>query len=210
MPDIYGEDYYGGETYVETAPGGAWDAFIGYDPYAPADGYLTTQVNPFDAFGETIEWGGGSDPYQSPTSGAAGSTSDFIRSREAGIPYPSTPINTVPEVEGTSTERGGIESLFKPVVDIFGKSLTIFGGVLASKALERATPSVAGGGERSVPGRPSSSIQYAGAPLGLPARPYVLPSWLGGGTFEASSTNILYLVIAGAVAFFLVALMVKK
>lgn len=209
MPDIYGEDYYGGDSYVETAPGGAWDAFIGYDQYAPADGYLTTQVNPFDAFGETIEWGGGSDPYGSPTSGAAGSSSDYVRSREAGIPYPASPINTVPEEQGTSSERSGIESLFKPVVDIFGKSLSVLGGVLASKALERA-PGVTGTAERNVPGRPSSSIQYAGAPLGLPARPYVLPSWLGGGTFEASSTNILYIVIAAAVAFFLVAVMVKK
>ena len=209
MPDIYGDDYYGGETYVETAPGGAWDAFIGYDQYAPADGYLTTQVNPFDAFGETIEWGGGTDPYQSPTTGAAGSSSDFVRSREAGIPYPASPINVVPEAEGTSSERSGIESLFKPVVDIFGKSLSILGGVVLSKAADKAQQSLAGG-ERSVPGRPSSSIQYAGAPLGLPARPYVLPSWLGGGTFEPTSTNILYLVMAAAAAFFVLALVVKK
>jgi hypothetical protein len=207
MPDIYGGDYYGGETYVETAPGGAWDNFIGYDPYAPADGYLSTDINPFDAFGETIEWGGGSDPYQSPTSGAAGSTSDYIRSREAGIPYPSTPINTVPEVQGTSSERSGIEGLFKPVVDILGKAAVTLAGTIGAQALQRASQPLA---ERAVPGRPTSTGSLSGAPMGLPARPFVLPSFLGGGTFSATSSNILLWVVGAAVAFFLLALMVKK
>ena len=203
MPDIYGGEYYGGETYVETAPGGAWDAFIGYDTYAPGDGYLTTEVNPFDAPAETVEWGGGSDPYQSPIT----STSDYVRSREAGIPYPSSPINAVPQVEGTSTERGGIESLFKPVVEIFGKAAITFAGTLGAIGLQHAAESL---GTRDVPGRPISAGTLPGAPHGLPARPYPLPSFLGGGTFTPTSSNILLLVIGAAVAFFVIALAVSK
>src|SRR6267142_4362153 len=123
MPDILGGAYYGNETYVDTAPGGAWDTFIGYDDYAPADGYLKT-VDTFDAPYEIVEWGGSSDPYNSPMV----STSDIIRSRDAGIPYPSNPINTVPPKElrsvsdpivggtvliGSDTERSSFGGLFK-------------------------------------------------------------------------------------------------
>src|SRR5262250_846870 len=93
MPDILGGSYYGTETYSDTAPGGAWDAFIGYDQYAPHDGYIApSTADVFDAFGETVECGGGSDPYQSPVT----STSDIIRSRATPVPYPAAPINYVP------------------------------------------------------------------------------------------------------------------
>ena len=196
MPDILGNAYYGTETYNETAPGGAWDAFVGYDQYAPADGYLTTQVNPFDASGETVEWGGGSDPYQSPMT----STSDLIRSRNAGVIYPAAPINTVPPTQGDS---GGSPSawggIFKTVVDVFGKSAVVLAGSLGAKALERA-----------VPGKPSSDATRPGSPTGLPPRPFVLPSFLGGGTFSPTSANIMYAVIAVGIAVFALALFTRR
>src|SRR6266850_4218016 len=90
MPDILGGSYYGTETYNETAPGGAWDAFIGYDPYTPDEGYLKTN-DIYIAPNESVEYLGGSD-YGS----AAVSTSDIVRSKAAGVPYPAAPINVVP------------------------------------------------------------------------------------------------------------------
>lgn len=197
MPDILGGSYYGNETYVETAPGGAWDNFIGYDPYAPDDGYLTTQVNPFDAFGETLEWGGGSDPYQSPQI----STSDIIRSRDAGIPYPASPIYTTPPTVGDSSGQGPSAwgGIFKSVVDVFGKSAITLAGSIGATALERA-----------VPGRPSSESTRPGAPAGLPARPFVLPSFLGGGTFSATSGNVMFAVIAAGIGLFALLLFARR
>jgi len=194
MPDILGGSYYGNESYTETAPGGAMDQYIGYDPYAPDDGYLNTEARVFDAFGETIEWGGGSDPYQSPML----STSDLIRSRSAGVPYPAAPINVVPPTVGQTGERSGLDSLFKGVVDVFGKTAVTLAGTLAANALERA-----------VPGRAPSSATKAGMPVGLPPRPYVLPSILGGGTFSPSGSNMTFLaviaVIGGLILFRLIA-----
>lgn len=197
MPDILGGSYYGTESYNETAPGGAWDNFIGYDSYAPADGYLNTDIQIHDAPGEIVQWGGGSDPYQSPMV----SSSDILRSRDAGVAYPASPINTVPPTaggggDGSSLNWGGI---FKNVVDVFGKSAVVLGGTLAGQALAR-----------SVPGRPDLSTTKAGAPLGLPARPFVLPSFLGGGTFSPTSGNIMMAVIIGAAALLFVALIARK
>lgn len=195
MPDILGGAYYGTETYSDVAPGGAWDSFIGYDQYAPADGYLTTKVNPFDAFGETVEWGGGSDPYQSPVS----STSDIIRSRAAGSPYPSSPINTVPPVQGSGDSPSAWGGIFKTVVDVFGKSAIVLAGKVGADALERA-----------IPGRPGSQETRPGAPAGLPPRPFVLPSFLGGGTFSPTSGNIMLAVIAAGIALFAVAIFTRR
>jgi len=185
MPDILGGAYYGNETYVDTAPGGAWDTFIGYDDYAPADGYLKT-VDTFDAPYEIVEWGGSSDPYSSPML----STSDIIRSRDAGIPYPSNPINTVPPTIGSDTERSSFGGLFKGVVDVLGKSAVVLAGTLGAKALSSAL------GERDVPGRPASSATRSAGYQVIPPRPFVLPSFLGGGTFSPSSGNLIYIALA--------------
>jgi hypothetical protein len=195
MPDILGGSYYGTETYNETAPGGAWDAFIGYDPYAPDEGYLKTNdvyIAPY----ESTEYLGGSD-YGS----AAVSTSDIVRSRAAGIPYPAAPINQVPSYTGQESTGGpgAWGGIFKTVVDIFGKSAVVLGGTLAANAIER-----------SIPGRPSSDRTLAGAPAGLPARPFVLPSFLGGGTFSPTSGNIMIAVIVAGIAVFALALVSRR
>jgi hypothetical protein len=199
MPDILGGSYYGNETYSDIAPGGAWDVFIGYDSYAPHDGYIApSNAQVFDAFGETIEWGGGSDPYQSPVT----STSDIIRSRATGVPYPAAPINYVPgytAVDAQSDPPGAWGGIFKSVVDVFGKSAIVLAGTLGAQALER-----------SIPGRPASDSTRAGAPAGLPARPFVLPSFLGGGTFSPTSGNIMIAVIAAGVGLLLLALFARR
>lgn len=196
MPDILGGSYYGTETYSDQAPGGAWDTFVGYDPYDPADGYLKTNdlyIAPY----ESTEYLGGSD-YGS----AAVSTSDIVRSREAGIPYPAAPINTVPDYQAAnagSDSPSAWGGIFKTVVDVFGKSAVVLAGTLGAQALERA-----------VPGRPSSEATRAGAPAGLPPRPYVLPSFLGGGTFSPTSGNIMIAVIAAGVGLLLLALFARR
>lgn len=189
MPDILGGSYYA------DAPGAGTELVREYDPYAPGDGYLTTQ-DIFDAFGETVNWGGSSDPYGSPMV----STSDIVRSREAGISYPAAPIRTVPPTVGDqSGPAGSWGGIFKTVVDVFGKSAVVLAGNLGATALER-----------SVPGRPSSDYTKAGAPAGLPPRPFVLPSFLGGGTFSPTSGNIMIAVIAAGVGLVLLALVAKR
>lgn len=195
MPDVLGGSYYGSEVYSDDAPGGAWDNFIGYDTYAPADGYLDTQAKLYDASGEIVQWGGGSDPYQSPRL----SNSDILRSRDAGIVYPASPINTVPPVVGSGGSPSAWGGIFKTAVDVFGKAAVVLGGTLAAQALER-----------SIPGRPGVNDTKPGAPAGLPARPFVLPSFLGGGTFSPTSSNLMIAVIVGGVALLLVALVARR
>ena len=196
MPDVLGGSYYGTETYSDTAPGGAWDNFIGYDQYAPADGYLQTQISPFDAQGEIVQWGGGSDPYQSPML----STSDILRSRDSGVAYPASPINTVPPTTGSGNNPSAWGGLFKNIVDVFGKSAVVLAGTVGAQALSKA----------AVPGRPSSDSTKPGAPFGLPARPFVLPSFLGGGTFSPTSSNVMIAVIVAGVAVLLLALVARR
>lgn len=195
MPDILGGSYYGTETEVQSSPGSGYDNYIGYESYAPDDGYIESGADLFDAFGETLQWGGGSDPYQSPML----STSDIIRSRDAGIPYPASPINKIPEPVGSSTERSGLESLFKGVVDVFGKSAVVLAGTLASRAIER-----------EVPGRSSSGSTKAGSATGLPTRPFVLPSILGGGTFAPTGQNMLFVFLAIGAAVLLFAMFSRR
>jgi len=188
VPDILGGAYYGNEVYPETAPGGAHDTAIGLDTqWETGEGYLNTGMALFDAPAEIVAWGGSSDPYGSPMV----STSDIIRSRDAGIPYPNNPINRVPPAVGDSGERSGLNSLFKGVVDVFGKTAVSLAAQLGASALERV-----------VPGRPSSERSKPGAPQGLPSRPYILPSFLGGGSFSPSTGNTVFIILAAALALF--------
>lgn len=182
---------------VETdyAPGGGYDAEIPYDSWAPGDGYLDTPAQVFDAPAEMVAWGGSSDPYGSPMV----STSDIVRSRDAGTPYPASPITTVPPNTGDASERSGLNSLFKGVVDVFGKTAVTLAGSLAANALERV-----------VPGKPASSATKASSPVhgsSAPAQPYVLPSFLGGGTFSSMSPMVL---IFAAVGFVLLLILARR
>lgn len=197
MPDILGGSYYGTEHVVETAPGGVYDQFIGYETYAPDDGYLVTSVSPFDAFYETVEWGGSSDPYQSPRV----STSDIIRSHDAGIPYPASPIYTVAPTVSSDSERSTFDKMFRGVVDIFGKAAVTLAGTVGAQALERA-----------IPGRPSSSDTRMASGTGytIPPKPFVLPTFLGGGSFSPTSGNMLMLIIAGLAGVFVLAAIMRR
>lgn len=193
MADVLSDAYY-------SAPGAAHDFTLTYDEWAPDDGYLVTNVNPFDAQAEIVSWGGSSDPYTSPML----STSDILRSRDAGVPYPASPINTTPPVVSSDTERGSFSNMFKGVVDVFGKSAVVLAGTLGAKAIEGAFS------ERSVPGRPSSYSTLSAGPQVIPARPIPLPSWLGGGTFTPTSSNLMYLVMGGIGLVLLVSLFTRR
>lgn len=179
---------------IVEAPGGAWDLGYGYDEYAPEEGYLLSGKDPFSTFGEELTVWGGSDPGGGVVPGASVSTSDIVRSRDAGIPYPSNPINTVPDYVSPDSERSSLNNLFKGVIDTFGKTAVMLAGTIGAQALSR-----------TVPGRPTSSKTHPGSPVGLPARPLVLPSFLGGGSFSAPSGSSLFLILAatlGAILLF--------
>lgn len=171
---------------VDEAPGGAWDEGYGYDDYAPDEGYLYSGVDTFSTFGEELARYGGSDPGGGVVVGASASTSDIVRSRDAGIPYPANPINTVPDYVSPDTERSSLNNLFKGVVDTFGKTAVILAGTIGASALAR-----------TVPGKPASTATRPGSPS-LPARPLVLPSILGGGTFTVPSGSSMFLIVAAA------------
>jgi len=74
---------------------------------------------------------------------------------------------------------------------VFGKSAVLLGAQLGAQALERA-----------IPGRPSSNETKAGSATGLPSRPFVLPSILGGGTYQPTTGNVLIFLVIGIVVFF--------
>jgi len=150
-----------------------------YDVSAAFDGYLDTGYTAFADYGADVVGVGGSDvfnplpPDRLPP--APSSTSDVLRD-------PSNPIYTAPPViaaSGQSSDGGfswDFDGLFRSVLK---PALAIGAGVVAT----------------SLAGKPSA-IKATQAVQSKPlVNPFILPSFLGGGTMPAGTSTTMWFVL---------------
>jgi hypothetical protein len=164
-----------------------------YDTSAAFDGYLDTGYTAFADYGSDVVGMGGSDvfnPYPPDAPAPSVPTADVLRDS-------SNPIYAAPAViaeSGQSADGGfqwDFDGLFRSVIK---PALAIGGAVLAGE----------------LAGKPSAAKQLQQVQSKPVVNPFVLPSFLGGGTMPRGTSTTMWLVLGIGLAGLLLFRMMRK